>query len=329
MDKSFVKKIQNFSFHNELFSKGDGVLIGISGGPDSVCLTKVLLELKEKHNLRLVLLHVNYGLRGDDSDKDEEFVRDFAEKNKLPLVVVRYEGQKGSAVSEEVLRDFRYEQLEKERRKSKLDLIAVGHTMDDQVETFLMNVVRGTGPGGLGGMHPRRGKIIRPLLAKKKSEVIKHLERIKQKYRIDQSNVEEDFTRNKIRSSVIPLIVREFNPKFPESIFRLTSNIRRTNEVVDECAETTYNGVVKKEKNSLLVEAAKLERLSEGMQALVFRRIVQQLKGNLKKLEETHFFEFLKILKSKKSKIQKYEFLEILIEKKGSEIKFSTRKDKS
>lgn len=327
MSDSFIKKIQDFSFHNELFQEGDSILIGISGGSDSVCLTSVFLRLKEKHNLEIALLHVNYGLRGEGSDKDEEFVRNFADKNNLPLKVVKYNARQGKSANEELMRDFRYKEFEKERQEKKLKLIAVGHTLDDQVETFVMNVMRGSGLRGLSGISAKRDCIIRPLLTREKKEVVAWLESIEQDYRVDQSNFEPDFTRNKVRSSLIPLVVEEFNPNFKKSVSRLVNNVERANEVVDECTEKTYNDIVEEgASGELLVELDEFNNLSVGLQSFLFRRVVAQLMGDLDELSEAHFFEFLKILRSQKSKIQKYEFLSIIIERRGNEIKFVSRK---
>ncbi|MEA1926495.1 MAG: tRNA lysidine(34) synthetase TilS [Patescibacteria group bacterium] len=324
---SFIKKIQNFSFHNKLFSKGSKIIIGISGGPDSVCLARIFLSLRNKCSLKLSLVHINYGLRGKDSMEDEEFVRNFANRYLLNLRVVEYKDSRDTENSENALRRFRYKELEKERKKKQYDLIAVGHTLDDQVETFLMNMMRGAGLEGLGAMRFCRGNIVRPLSAATKEEIIGHLGCIKQPYRIDKSNFDLKFTRNKVRAKLIPLIEKEFNPNFKKTIFCLTENIRRTNSVVDEYLETTYNRVIRKQKRGLSVDVSCLKELSDGVQALLFRKIIKYLKGDKNKLNSLHFFEFQKIIKSIKPKIQKCKFLGIVIEKRRDKITFTPQND--
>ncbi len=324
---SFIKKIQNFSFHNKLFSKGDKIVVGISGGPDSVCLVRAFLSLRDKHSLELSLMHINYGLRGKDSTEDERFVRNFAGRHLLSLKVVRCKNSRNTENLENTLRKFRYQELEKERKKKQYDLVAIGHTLDDQVETFLMNMMRGAGLEGLSGMRFCRGNIIRPLSVATKEEIIRYLKYIKQPYRIDKSNFDLRFTRNKVRAKLIPLIEKEFNPNFKKTIFCLTENIRRTNNVVDEYLETTYNRIVRKQKMGLSVDIGCLKELSDGVQALLFRKIIEYLKGDKNELSGLHFFEFQKIIKSTKSKIQRCEFLGIVIEKRHDKIMFASQND--
>ncbi len=319
---SFVKKIQNFAFHNQLFLRGEKILIGISGGPDSTCLSRVFLKLKEHHNLKLALLHINHGLRGEESEKDEKFVREFAKVNDLELEVVRFE--KGGDKKENLeakLRDFRYEQFELFAKKEGFDRIALAHNADDQAETFLMNLFRGSGTKGLSAMSPKRGKIIRPLLFIPKKEILEWLKKIGQAYRTDESNFDESFFRNKIRHRLIP-VLQEYSPKLRTRIFQLTNNLRDESLVVEEIVEKKYNEIVRDKRDGRLVLVDDFRNCSMGMRKLIFRRIFKDIKGELKNVSNNNFFEFNKILESDKAKSQSCVTSGVIIERKGKKITF-------
>jgi len=164
--KNLVKKFQNTSHQQDLWQKGSKIVLGISGGPDSVCLLDIFAKIQRNYALELIIAHVNYGLRGRDSERDEKFVRDLAEKYNLEIEILKFNNSKVEHlsslkessrfnlknVSENYLRDLRYDFFEKIRQQYKFDLIAVAHNSDDQVETFLMRMLRGSGLQGLSGM---------------------------------------------------------------------------------------------------------------------------------------------------------------------------------
>jgi len=324
MSEVLTKKVQNFVFHKKLFKKGDGILIGISGGPDSVALTRVLIEHRSKYDLKLALLHVNYGLRAEDSSADQKLVENLSKELGLPIKVVQYDN-KSSGNIEQKMRDFRYQVFEKERKEQGFDWIAVGHTLDDQVETVLMNMIRGTGSRGIGGIREKRGKIIRPLLATRKREIVEFLEQVNQDYRIDKSNTDESFLRNRIRHKLIPYLEREYNPKIISTIAGMADNLRRTQEVVDEYTERTYNEIAVQEENLITLDTKDLKNISHELCSFVFRRAVKKLQGDEKNLDSIHFFEFQKILESTKGKNQQFEIPGLLISRKGDIIEMSKK----
>lgn len=326
---SFVKKVQNFAFHNKLFFRGEKILIGISGGPDSICLSRVFLKLQKHFDLELALLHVNYGLRGEESEKDEEFVREFARENGLELKVVQFKetqslSSDGSGKKENLeaqMRDFRYAQFEQLAKEEGFARIALAHNADDQVETFLMNLFRGSGAKGLSAMKPKRGKIIRPLLFVSKKEILAYLEKDGQKYRTDESNFDERFLRNKIRHKLIP-ILEEYSPQLRDRILQVTANLCDESGVVEEIVEKKYNKIVQNNKGKYLVLTSELVKCSLGMRKLLFRRILKSIKGELRNVSTNNFFEFNKILESEKSKNQHCSMNGTRIERRGEEITF-------
>jgi len=296
-------------------------LVGVSGGPDSVALVTILSELGKMYDLELSLLHVNFGLRGSDSDLDEKSVRDLSEKSGLPLKVVKYKGHSSGNI-EQVLRDFRYKEFEKERKLKKLRWVAVGHTLEDQAETVLMNLLRGSGIKGISGIRAKQGKVIRPLLGIEKEEILDYLRKSKIEFRIDKSNFDKKLLRNKIRHKLIPLLRKEYNNNIISAISNMADNLAKIETVVDEYAEKTYNKIAKLDKDKIVLDLESLRNISDELQSLVFRKVVKNLKGDERNLEKAHFFEFRKIIESEKGKNQKLEIIGLKILRKGGNIEF-------
>jgi tRNA(Ile)-lysidine synthase len=202
-----VKKIQENIFRRELFKRGIKIVIGVSGGPDSVCLLDILCRLRKKYDLEIIIAHINYNLRGKDSKKDEQFVKNLAKKYDLPIEIIQNTKYlTRDANLEEKLRDFRYSFFEKVRKQYKANLIAVGHNLNDQAETVLMRILRGTGLRGLGAIKFKNDKIIRPLLNIPRKEILDYLRKNNIPCRIDKTNLGFNFTRNKIRNKLLPYL---------------------------------------------------------------------------------------------------------------------------
>lgn len=318
MNSSLIKRFKDFVFHKKIFSKGDGVIVGISGGADSICLTLLLKLLQKKYQLRIKLIHVNYGTRGDDSRLDEEFVKSFAEKVSLPLKVFYFEGNRSTGNVEEIFRNFRYERFEEERKREEFNWIAVGHNLDDQVETFFMNLFRGSGMSGLGSVGEKRERVVRPLVVFTKKEIISFLNNKKQDFRLDQTNDDTKLFRNRIRKELIPLIEQNYSSQIKERVANLSENIRRGNELISEVVNSCYNEmVVISNVNERVLDLKKIKGLSSASRSFVFRKLIEDLKGSVSNISSKHFFEFEKILSSKKSKNQEIVIGGILLKIKS------------
>jgi tRNA(Ile)-lysidine synthase len=285
---NLIKNFQNFSHEHSLWKKGDKIVLGISGGPDSVCLLDIFLKLKAKYNLELILAHVNYGLRGYDSGADEKFVRNLAGKNNLKVVCLNLKNPKAELSeflklgfrkkpNENILRDIRYEFFEKVRQENKFNLIGVAHNADDQVETFFLHLLRGAGKNGLAGMKAKNGEIIRPLLFSSKKDILEYLKDNKISFRLDKTNKENKFTRNKVRNSLIPYLEKNFNPNIKKAILRAIENLTQ------------------EEKN---------QNNSTGLQGIT----------------SSHLREIIKILKSPKNKCQVFTFQGLKVERRGDKL---------
>lgn len=316
---SLVKKIQNNIFQQNLFARGDDLVLGISGGPDSVCLLEIFAKLQKKYNLKIILAHVNYALRGKDSDRDQKIIEDLAQKYALELFVLHPKINK-EKYSEESLRKIRYDFFEKIRRENNCNYIAVAHTLDDQAETLLMRLIRGAGLSGLSGMKFKNRKIIRPLLNISKKEILEFLKIKKIKYRIDKTNKENHFFRNKIRNILVPMLEKNFNPNIKETIFKNSLSISDDYFFLLELAQKEYVKIFSK---TGIGNVKKILELPRSLQRMVLREVIARKKDNLQDVDVSHIEEILKALQSSKSKNQKVFFKGLKIVRKGDKIDIS------
>ncbi len=208
------------------------LLVALSGGADSVYLLLSLLKSYGRENIAAV--HCNFHLRGEESDRDEMFCRRLCEKKGVDLHVVHFDTKKYAADNrmsiELAARELRYDYFEQLRKEIGAEYIAVAHHKDDQVETIIHNLIRGTGARGLCGMRQRNGRIIRPLLNVSREEIERHLADWGETYVTDSTNLEDDATRNKIRHHIIPLL-KDINPKAVDNIVRMASHMEETLQI--------------------------------------------------------------------------------------------------
>jgi len=321
MSKNLIKTIQNTIFQQGLFERGPKgasakIVVGVSGGPDSVCLLDVLAKLAPKYGLELTVAHVNYGLRGKDSNKDEEFVCELGKKYGIKVHPLSPPGLNLSGVSENELRNIRYSFFEDVRRENDFDLIAVAHNSDDQVETFLMRVIRGAGLQGLLAMKYKTGKIIRPLLGISRKEILNYLDKAHLTYRTDKTNKQNLFLRNKIRNKLIPFLEKNFNPKIRKTIFGATTSIAEDYAFLNNYAED----LTARQKG---LSIKKLLTLHPALQRRIVILYIRKAQDNLKDVESAHIEEVLKALRSTKSKNQVVIFKGLKLTRKGDRVIFS------
>ncbi|MDI6777772.1 MAG: tRNA lysidine(34) synthetase TilS [Patescibacteria group bacterium] len=311
---NIVKKIQENVFRYQLFSRGAKIVVGVSGGPDSVCLLDVFYQLKNKYDLKIIAAHVNYGLRGKDSEKDEALVKNLAKKYALPIEIKNAPcSMLHVSCSEEKLRQIRYHFFEKTRKKHGADAIAVGHNLNDQAETVLMRILRGTGLRGLGAIKFRNNYIIRPLLNIPRKEILAHLRKNKLPFRIDKTNLGTDFTRNKIRNKLFPHLEKKFNPNIQEVLYKLSQSVADDYDFIGK-----YSAEWLKSNKSLRV--LKLKRLHPAVQREVLRSAIERYEPNLREIESAHIEEIIKIIKSNKNKEQIIKLKKLKIRRKGDRL---------
>lgn len=343
---SLIKKIQNFSHLNNIWKDGDKIVLGVSGGPDSVCLLEILVKLTKKKKFKLIIAHINYGLREKDSDKDEIFVRKLAEEYGLKVEVLNakkyspppnpppkerermignhFLKENRIVYSENELRDIRYNFFEEIKKENNFNLIAVAHNKDDQAETILMRLIRGSGLLGLRSMQAKNNNIIRPLLDISRLEIINYLKENKLTYRTDKTNKENKYLRNKIRNKLIPLIERECNSKIKQTLAGAVSNIALDYDFILTSSEKYFKKInFNEDKNIYFFGVNWFLKIHRALQNQILRKIFFSLRGNLNNIENNHLVEILKIIKSQKNKSQVSELGGLKIERKGDIIYIS------
>ena len=232
-----LNKLRAFSREQGLIFPGDRIVCAVSGGADSMALLWALYLLKEEWDLDLSAAHFNHHLRGTESDRDEAFVRDFCEGYGIPLHVGSAQVTAGEKGLEAAARDARYAFFATLPGK-----IATAHTADDNAETLLMHLVRGTGLKGLGGIAPKRGQLIRPMLSITRSEVEHFLQEYAVSHIEDSSNATDEFLRNRLRRHVMPLL-KEENPKLAENLSATALRLRQDEQVLQEFASAAPRDV--------------------------------------------------------------------------------------
>lgn len=233
-----LNKLHGFIRRYQLLQPGDRVICAVSGGADSVALLFALYLLRESLDISLGAAHFNHGLRGDESDRDEEFVCQLCDRLEIPLQVGRGQVTAGKKGLEAAARDARYNFFSTLEGK-----IATAHTADDNAETVLMHMVRGTGLKGLGGIAPASGQLIRPMLSVTRQDVLDFLEEYHLYWVTDSSNHSDQFMRNRIRLQVMPLLKQE-NPKLAENVSAMALRLREDERTLAEMAEDSASDVL-------------------------------------------------------------------------------------
>ena len=314
----FIKTIQNFAFANNLWEKGSKIVVGVSGGPDSACLLDILSKLAPKYDFKLHIAHVNYALRGKDSIGDELFVRQLSEKYNIPLSVHTPNKSQYKGNLENSLRNIRYEYFESLRKELGFDLIAVAHNQDDQAETVLMRIIRGGGLNGLSAMKVKSGNLIRPLLGTSKEQILAYNKQHKLKFRLDKSNKEEKFMRNKIRHKLIPYLEKSFNPSIKKTLGDWSIAVADDYDFIDSSAERFALSVCK--NKCAHFSAKEFLRLNIAIQRQALRIIFRQIKDCKYDIESKQAEELLKVIKSTKNKSPKAQIGGLKVLKKGDNI---------
>ena len=227
-----LNKLEQFIRRNRLLDQGDRVICAVSGGADSMALLMGLYLIKEKLGITLEAAHFNHCLRGSESDEDETFVREFCKGLDLPFHCGRGQVLSGKKGLEAAAREARYEYL-----LSLGGKLATAHTADDNAETVLMHLLRGTGLKGLGGIATVRGSIIRPMLGITREQLLLFLNEYHIEYRTDSSNLSDDFLRNRLRHHVVPVLSKE-NPRFVENVSATAMRLRLDEDALQNMAST-------------------------------------------------------------------------------------------
>lgn len=292
------RTILDYIRRNRLFAPGDRVIVAFSGGADSVCLLVVLHELRKELGLELKAVHVHHGLRGKEADRDSDYARQLSEDLGVPFACVRvdaalYAREHGMSV-EEAGRHLRYQIFEKERLDFSGTKIAVAHHRDDQAETILYNLFRGTGLKGLGGMRPVRDKIVRPLLSVGREEILAYLAEKGISYCEDSTNAQTDYVRNRIRRRILPEIREEVNRRAGENILHAGEMAAQADAYLEKQAEGILKarGVLETDDAGSVtargIDTKALLAEDDIIKNYVIRRMIRSVNESMKNITMTH-----------------------------------------
>jgi len=286
-----------------LLSKGDHLVVAVSGGIDSMVLLDLLNRVAEPLDLELTVAHVNYGLRGVDSDNDEKLVRTTCKKLGIDYEVLRKKPSSKKNLQEDArnIRNLFFRQVADEYESQ---IIVTAHHMDDQVETILLHLIRGAGLKGLSGISPLQIigglKIVRPLLSFSKKELMDYSSKRRVKYREDGTNVETKYTRNAIRHRLIP-IMEEFNPRIAQNLSALSQRLSDDNDLLDLLAhEALEDLLLLSGQDEVRVSRNEFIQLPISLRTRVLRAAFERLRGNAKDLNADQLIRMDHIAQSSK-----------------------------
>jgi len=304
-----IEKVLDTIRQHNLIEHGDKIVVGISGGPDSVCLLHILHRLIPAYGLELYALHVNHMLRGEEADLDELFVKEFCNGLGIPVRIISSDIKKISKSSgislEEAGREVRYRAFEQYAMDVGASKIAVAHNKNDLVETVLMNIIRGSGLEGLKGIDYRRGKIIRPLLDTDRKEIEEYCRLNHLAPRIDLSNLEDKYTRNKVRLDLIPYITRMFDVDIVESVYRLAVLLKDDNDLIEKIAARAYERcIVNKQPGAVSLNTSRLKKNHVSLVKRILRIAIKEVKGDLKGIESKHVDMAMNLIENGKTGIE-------------------------
>ncbi len=300
------KKVEEVK-KSSLIKKNEKILIAFSGGPDSVFLYNLLFYLKEYYSIEISLIYVNHNLR-EDVENDLNFVEEFSKENNVPLYIESVDVKKYAAENKKSIelaaRELRYEAIEKVLQNLNYDKIATGHNLDDNIETFIFRLLRGTSLKGLKGIPSERKNIIRPILQFEKKEILNYLQENKKSYIIDYTNSENDYTRNYIRNEIFPMFVN-INPTFRNKVNELIQEINNKESL------KTY---ISEEKNT----KEKFVQYLEKYDVELSRKKIDQIYGTLYNENGDMNINGSKEFYLGNGKIlrKKYDKLEVIVEEK-------------
>ena len=290
-----------------LIENGDRIVIGVSGGPDSICLLNVLNSLKEKLHIEIFVAHINHMIR-EEADMETEYVKGFCKKNgiecfvkKIDVESVAKKQKKGTG------RNIRYDFFDEIATKTGSNKIATAHNLNDKAETVLLNIIRGSGTSGLKGIEAKRDeKFIRPLIETSREDIEEYCRENKLEPKIDKTNEETIYRRNKIRNSLIPYIQKEFNPNIIKTIARLSEVATEENEYLDRVAKNTFEKIcvgadalksTTKEQN-LALDLKKFNNLELVIKRKVILYTISKVIGNTMGIEKVNIDEIIKLCKN-------------------------------
>lgn len=287
----------------ELISNGDKLVLGVSGGPDSMCMLNILKEIKENGilNFEITVAHMNHMIR-EEAKKDENYVKKYCKENGIKFYSKSIDVEKiantNKISTEEAGRNERYKFFDEILKKTASSKIAIAHNKNDNAETVIMNIIRGSGVSGLKGIEAKREKYIRPLIECEREEIEEYCEKENLNPRIDKTNFENIYTRNKIRNIVIPFIKKEFNPNIIETINRLSNLVTEEEIYIEKQVGKEYKEILIEEdleKRTIIVDLKKFNNEEKVIKSRLILYTITRLFGSSKGIEKIHIEDIIKL----------------------------------
>lgn len=306
LEENVINTIKKY----ELIKNGDNIVVGVSGGPDSMALLNVLLRIKKQQNINyeIFVAHINHGIR-EEADEETKYVQDFCKKNDIKCFVKKEKveelAKQNKIGTEEAGRKLRYDFFEEVLEKVNGNKIATAHNANDNAETVLMNIIRGASTSGLKGIEPIRDNLfIRPLIKCSRNEIEEYcnINNLNPKY--DKTNKENIYTRNKVRNLLIPYIEKEFNPQLVSSLNRLSNLALEENNYLNKVVEETYNKIKICEalgnetidgKNTIEISLKEFNKLDLVIKNRLVLYTINKLLGTAKDIEKVHIEDIIKL----------------------------------
>ena len=298
-----IRKVKETIARYGMIDPEDVIIVAVSGGPDSVCLLDILHGLMKELKIRLVVAHYDHGLRPAEDESETQFVHRFAASMNLPFETEKASlniEEKTSSI-EEKAREARYGFLERLKNRFHAKKIAVGHNLNDQAETVIMRLLRGSGPSGLAGIPPcRDNKIIRPLIEIKREEIESYLNARKISYVTDSSNLKASYLRNKIRLELMPELLK-YQPRLIEHLGRMSVILRDENEYLDLKAEEWVQRESElRPDGDILIPISSFTGLPRSLGNRTIRCLLMKIGGSLRRIDQSHIQSVYNLTRSKK-----------------------------
>lgn len=301
-----LRKIERFVTQWDMLKTEDRVIVGVSGGADSVCLLFALLELQKKIPFEIVVVHVNHGLRGQDADQDEAYVKQLCKEYGLPFVSyfenVELLAKKRKQSTEEAGREVRRDAFIKTMEQFQGTKIALAHHKNDNVETFFLNLARGTGLKGLRGIRPVSGQFIRPLLCVTREEIEVYLNEKQIAYQTDKTNQSDAYTRNRIRNQIIPYLENQVNSRAVLHIHETIEQLAKIQEYMEKQVDAVFEDTVDILENRWVVRKDVFEKLPEVLQPILLKKVLGMASKKEKDIESVHLLDLQELFQKQVGK---------------------------
>ncbi len=284
----------------KLIEEGDKIVAGVSGGPDSISMLNILNKIKDEFKLEIYVAHVNHMIR-EEAEDDEKYVEQYCKRNNIQFFAKRIDveqiAQTEKIGTEEAGRNVRYQFFEEVLQKVGANKIAIAHNKNDKIETIIMKLLRGSGVSGLKGIEPiRDNKYIRPLIECERQEIEQYCEENKLNPRIDKTNFENNYTRNKIRNIIIPYIKKEFNPNIIETIDRLSQVATEESNYIDKQTNEIYeNLLIERNQEQVVLKLKEFNEQEKVIKSRIILLATKQLMGGTQGIEKIHIEDIIKL----------------------------------